>query len=113
MNPVVITVMDHGMLPAVWQEGFEPGVGPWSEDQWEVQTLSGQPWQIRETTGYSGARSLYVRNRNNVTGDITRTTSTTYDAGGMADDDAVREGLVYAAGKSNVRWSTENVAPGT
>ena len=93
MNPVVITVMDHGMLPAVWQEGFEPGVGPWSEDQWEVQTLSGQPWQIRETSGYSGARSLYVRNRNNVTGDITRTTSTTYDAEGMA---AVMIGYKYA-----------------
>ena len=81
------------MLPAVWQEGFEPGVGPWSEDQWEVQTLSGQPWQIRETSGYSGARSLYVRNRNNVTGDITRTTSTTYDAEGMA---AVMIGYKYA-----------------
>ena len=35
------------------------GRGPWSEDQWEVQTLSGQPWQIRETSGYRAlARSM-------------------------------------------------------
>ena len=93
VDPVVITVMDDGMLPPMWQDGFEPGVGPWADDQWEVQTLSGQPWQIRETTGYSGARSLYVRNRNNETGDITRTTSTTYDAEDMA---AVMIGYKYA-----------------
>ncbi len=93
VDPVVITVMDDGMLPVMWQDGFEPGVGPWASDQWEVQTLSGQPWQIRETTGYSGSRSLYVRNRNNESGDITRTTTATYDAEGMA---AVMIGYKYA-----------------
>ena len=71
LDPVVITVMDNGMLPAAWQESFEAGVGPWADDQWDVQALSGYPWQIRSTTGYSGARSLYVRNRNNESGDIT------------------------------------------
>ena len=55
-----------------------------SNEQWDVQTLSGQPWQIRETTGYSGSRSLYVRNRQNEGGEITRVTSTTYDASGLA-----------------------------
>jgi len=93
VDPVLITVMDDGMLPPMWQDGFEAGDGPWALGQWEVQTLSGQPWQIRETTGYSGSRSLYVRNRNNESGDITRTTSTTYDAEGMA---AVMIGYKYA-----------------
>ena len=93
VDPVLITVMDDGMLPPVWQDGFEAGVGPWASGQWEVQTSSGQPWQIRETTGYSGSRSLYVRNRNNESGDITRTTTTTYDAEGMA---AVMIGYKYA-----------------
>ena len=92
-DPVVISVMDDGMLPPVVQDGFEPGVGPWSAGQWTVETLSGQNWQIRETTGYSGARSLFVRNRNNVTGDITRITSTTYDA---SEVDAVMIGYKYA-----------------
>ena len=93
VDPVLITVMDDGMLPPMWQDSFEAGVGPWASDQWEVQTLSGQPWQIRETTGFSGSRSLYVRNRNNESGDITRTTTTTYDAEGMA---AVMIGYKYA-----------------
>jgi len=84
LDPMVISVLDDGMLPSPMVEGFEAGSGPWSEGQWEVQTLSGQPWQIRETTGYSGSRSLYVRNRQNEGGEITRTTSTTYDASGMA-----------------------------
>ena len=84
MDPVVIRVLDDGMLPAPMVEGFEAGQGPWSVGQWSVQTQEGQPWQIRETTGYSGLRSLYVRNRQNVGGEITRVTSTTYDAGGMA-----------------------------
>jgi len=39
---------------------------------------------MREPTGYSSARSLYVRNRQNEGGEITRVTSTTYDAAGMA-----------------------------
>ena len=93
VDPVIITIMDDGVLPPMWQDGFEAGVGPWASGLWEVQTLSGQPWQIRETTGFSGARSLYVRNRNNETGDITRTTSTTYNAEGMA---AVMIGYKYA-----------------
>jgi len=93
LDPVVITVMDNGMLPAAWQESFEAGVGPWADDQWDVQALSGYPWQIRSTTGYSGARSLYVRNRNNVSGDITRITSSTYNAEDMA---AVMIGYKYA-----------------
>jgi PKD repeat protein len=84
LDPMVISVLDDGMLPSPMVEGFEAGSGPWSEGQWEVQTLSGQPWQIRETTGYSGSRSLYVGNRQNEGGEITRTTSTTYDASGMA-----------------------------
>ncbi len=84
VDPVVIRVLDDGMLPAPMVEGFESGQGPWSDGQWSVQTQEGQPWQIRETTGYSGSRSLYVRNRQNVGGEITRVTSTTYDAGGMA-----------------------------
>ena len=84
MDPMVIRVLDNGMLSSPLTEGFESGSGPWSEGQWEVQTVSGQPWQIRETTGYSGERSLYVRNRQNEGGEITRTTSTTYDASGMA-----------------------------
>ena len=83
-DPVVIRVLDDGMLPSPLVEGFESATGPWSEGQWEVQTLDGQAWQIRETTGYSGARSLYVRNRQNEGGEITRVTSTTYDAAGMA-----------------------------
>ena len=83
-NPVIIKVLDDGMLPAPMVEGFEAGNGPWSNEQWDVQTLSGQPWQIRETTGYSGSRSLYVRNRQNEGGEITRVTSTTYDASGLA-----------------------------
>ena len=93
LDPVVITVMDNGMLPAAWQESFEAGVGPWADDQWDVQALSGYPWQIRSTTGYSGARSLYVRNRNNESGDITRITSSTYNAEDMA---AVLIGYKYA-----------------
>lgn len=93
LDPVVITVMDNGMLPAAWQESFEAGVGPWADDQWDVQALSGYPWQIRSTTGYSGARSLYVRNRNNESGDITRITSSTYNAEDMA---AVMIGYKYA-----------------
>jgi PKD repeat protein len=84
LDPVVIRVLDDGMLPAPMVEGFESGQGPWSDGQWTVQTQDGQPWQIRETTGYSGARSLYVRNRQNVGGEITRVTSTTFDAGDMA-----------------------------
>jgi len=83
-DPVVIRVLDDGMLPSPLVESFESATGPWSEGQWEVQTLDGQAWQIRETTGYSGARSLYVRNRQNEGGEITRVTSTTYDAAGMA-----------------------------
>jgi PKD repeat protein len=81
-DPVVIRVLDNGMLPAPLFEGFESGQGPWSDGQWSVSTLSGQPWQIRETTGYSGARSMYVRNRQNEGGEITRMTSTTFDAEG-------------------------------
>ena len=92
-DPVVITVMANGMLPTAWQESFEAGVGPWANDQWDVQALSGYPWQIRSTTGYSGARSLYVRNRNNESGDITRVTSSTYNAEDMA---AVMIGYKYA-----------------
>ena len=92
-DPVVITVMANGMLPSAWQESFEAGVGPWANDQWDVQALSGYPWQIRPTTGYSGARSLYVRNRNNESGDITRVTSSTYNAEDMA---AVMIGYKYA-----------------
>ena len=84
VDPFVIRVLDDGMLPAPMVEGFESGQGPWSDGQWSVQTQEGQPWQIRETTGYSSSRSLYVRNRQNVGGEITRVTSTTYDAGGMA-----------------------------
>ena len=83
-DPVVIRVMDDGMLDAPMVEGFEVGEGPWSEGQWEVSTLSGQPWIIRETSGYSGSRSLYVRNRQNEGNEITRVTSMTYDAGDMA-----------------------------
>lgn len=92
-DPLVITVMGNGMLPSAWQEGFEAEVGPWADDQWDVQTLAGYPWQIRSTTGYSGARSLYVRNRNNESGDITRITSSTYNAEDMA---AVMIGYKYA-----------------
>lgn len=83
-DPVVIRVMDDGMLDAPMVEGFEVGEGPWSEGQWEVSTLAGQPWIIRETSGYSGSRSLYVRNRQNEGNEITRVTSLTYDAGDMA-----------------------------
>lgn len=83
-DPVVIRVLDDGMLPAPLVEGFESGSGPWSEGHWAVQTLEGQPWQIRETTGYSGSRSLYVRNRQNVGGEITRATTSTYDAEGLS-----------------------------
>ncbi len=83
-DPVVIRVMDDGMLDAPMVEGFEVGEGPWSEGQWEVSTLAGQPWIIRETSGYSGSRSLYVRNRQNEGNEITRVTSMTYDAGDMA-----------------------------
>lgn len=83
-DPVVITVLDDGMLPSPMVEGFEVGQGPWSQDQWKVTTLEGEPWQIRETTGYSGTRSLYVRNRQNESGEITRVTSSTYDASGMS-----------------------------
>ena len=93
LDPVVITVMDNGMLPGAWQESFEAGIGPWADDQWDVQSLSGYPWQIRSTTGYTGARSLYVRNRNNESGDITRITSSTYNAEDMA---AVMIGYKYA-----------------
>ena len=92
-DPVVIRVLDNGMLPSPMVEGFEPGNGPWSEGQWVVSTLEGEPWQIRETTGYSGSRSIYVRNRQNVGGEITRFTSTTFDAEGMA---AVYIGYKYA-----------------
>ena len=93
LDPVVIRVLDNGMLPSPLQEGFEPGTGPWSQGQWVVSTLAGQPWQIRETTGYSSDRSLYIRNRQNEGGEITRVTSTTFDAEGMA---AVYIGYKYA-----------------
>lgn len=83
-EPLVISVLQDGILPVAWQEGFESGSGPWSEGLWQVQTLSGEAWQIRQTTGFSGSRSLYVRNRDNESGDVTRITSTTYDAEGMA-----------------------------
>ena len=92
-DPVVIRVLDNGMLPSPMQDGFEAGEGPWSTGQWVVSTLAGEPWQIRETTGYSGERSLYVRNRQNEGGEITRVTSTTFDAEGMA---AVFIGYKYA-----------------
>lgn len=81
---VEIVVLDEGELPAVLEDSFEENVGPWSEGQWVVQTEAGQPWQIRSTTGYSGSRSMYVRNRQNEGGEITQLTSTTYDAEGMA-----------------------------
>ena len=83
-SPVTITVLGEGALPAVLEDSFEPEVGSWSEGLWSVETLSGQPWQIRETTGYTGSRSLYVRNRQNEGGEITRVTSSTYDAEGLA-----------------------------
>jgi PKD repeat protein len=92
-DPVLIRVLDNGMLPSPMQDGFEAGEGPWSAGQWVVSTLAGEPWQIRETTGYSGERSLYVRNRQNEGGEITRVTSTTFDAEGMA---AVFIGYKYA-----------------
>jgi PKD repeat protein len=92
-DPVVIRVLDNGMLPTSFVEGFEVGSGPWSEGQWVITTLEGQPWQIRETTGYSGSRSLYVRNRQNEGGEITRFTSTTFDAEGLS---AVYIGYKYA-----------------
>ena len=83
-DPVVIRVLDDGPLPGELQEGFEASEGPWSEGEWSVETLDGQAWQIRETTGYSGLRSLYVRNRQNIGGEITRVTSGTFNATGMA-----------------------------
>lgn len=83
-DPLLIRVLDDGMLAAPLVEGFESGLGPWSQGQWEVETDAGEPWQIRETSGYSGDRSLYVRNRQNEGGEITRVTSTTYNAAGMA-----------------------------
>jgi len=92
-SPVTITVLGEGALPAVLEDSFEPEVGSWSEGLWSVETLSGQPWQIRETTGYTGSRSLYVRNRQNEGGEITRVTSSTYDAEGLA---ALYIGYKYA-----------------
>ena len=92
-SPVTITVLGEGVLPAVLEDSFEPEVGTWSEGLWSVETLSGQPWQIRQTTGYTGARSLYVRNRQNEGGEITRVTSSTYDADGLA---ALYIGYKYA-----------------
>lgn len=92
-DPVTITVLSVGALPAVLQDSFEPNEGTWSEGLWSVETLEGQPWQIRQTTGYSGERSLYVRNRQNEGGEITRVTSSTYDADGLA---ALYIGYKYA-----------------
>lgn len=84
LDPVVIRVLNDGALSTQVQEGFESSEGPWSEGQWSVQNDGGQAWQIRENTGYSGSRSLYVRNRQNEGGEITRVTSTTFNAEGMA-----------------------------
>ncbi len=92
-SPVTISVLGEGVLPAVLEDSFEPEEGTWSEGLWSVETLSGQPWQIRQTTGYTGSRSLFVRNRQNVGGEITRVTSSIYDAGGLA---ALYIGYKYA-----------------
>ncbi|MDA8901390.1 M43 family zinc metalloprotease [bacterium] len=83
-DPVVIQVLSDGALSGPVQEGFEVSEGPWSEGQWSVQSDGGQPWQIRENSAFSGSRSLYVRNRQNEGGEITRVTSSTFNAEGLA-----------------------------
>jgi len=64
-------------------EGFENTTT--FNNEWTIETESGNGWQNTATAAYTGSRSLRVYNYNNSSGDITEAISPSYDLSSMTN----------------------------
>ena len=77
----VTSIAADYVLP--FAEGFENTTT--FNNEWTIETESGNGWQNTATAAYTGSRSLRVYNYNNSSGDITEAISPSYDLSSMTN----------------------------
>ena len=77
----VTSVTADYLLP--FAEGFENTTS--FNNDWSIETQSGNGWQNTTSASYTGSRSLMVDNVNNTSGDITEAISPSYDLSTMTN----------------------------